>query len=64
MGGISSERSISIETGEQVFKAIKDTFNVSKIIVDKDLKKLIDQLDNENPDFVFNALHGKFGEDG
>lgn len=64
MGGISSERSISIKTGEQVFRAIKDNFNVSKVVVDKDLKKLIDQLDNENPDFVFNALHGKFGEDG
>ena len=64
MGGISSERLISIKTGNQVYAAIKDIYDVKKILVSKNIKKLIDILVNEKPNFIFNALHGRFGESG
>ena len=64
MGGVSSERLISIKTGNQVYAAIKDIYDVKKILVSKNIKKLIDILVNEKPKFIFNALHGRFGEDG
>ena len=64
MGGVSSERLISIKTGNQVYGAIKDIYDVKKILVSKNIKKLIDILVNEKPNFIFNALHGRFGEDG
>lgn len=64
MGGVSSERLISIKTGNQVYAAIKDIYDVKKILVSKNIKKLIDILVNEKPNFIFNALHGRFGEDG
>ena len=64
MGGVSSERLLSIKTGNQVYGAIKDIYDVKKILVSKNIKKLIDILVNEKPNFIFNALHGKGGEDG
>ena len=46
MGGVSSERLISIKTGNQVYGAIKDIYDVKKILVSKNIKKLIDILVN------------------
>ncbi len=64
MGGVSTERLISIKTGNQVFSAIKSHFKTKKIMVNQNIKKLIDQIVLEKPNYIFNALHGKFGEDG
>ena len=63
-GGPSLERAISIETGNQVIKALKENYMVESINVSNNLKELIDQLIEFQPDVVFNALHGSFGEDG
>lgn len=61
LGGISSEREVSLKSGEGVFKNLKrDKYDVEKIIIDK--KE--DALNIGNIDFAFVALHGKFGEDG
>jgi D-alanine-D-alanine ligase len=61
-GGWSAEREISIASGKAVIEALKKLkFNVVPI----DLKKnAVRKLFNLKADFVFIALHGKFGEDG
>ncbi len=62
MGGISSEREISLKTGEAVYNAlIKKGYNAVKIDVQKDF---IFSLKDLNIDIAFITLHGKYGEDG
>ena len=63
-GGPSPERDISIKTGNQVTLALREIYNVESITVSNNIKELIDQLIKFQPDVVFNALHGIFGEDG
>ena len=61
-GGISKERLISLDTGRQVAKELlKNDYNV-KIIEPN--HRLIDVINSYKPKVIFNALHGKFGEDG
>jgi len=65
MGGISSEREISISSGRGVEQALKKLgYTTKAIVVGADLSKLIADLKRFKPDVVFNALHGKGGEDG
>ena len=62
MGGISTEREVSLRSGNAVAKALTEAgFNVSCIDV-KDEK--IEELDHMEIDVAFIALHGYFGEDG
>ncbi|MFH1380623.1 MAG: D-alanine--D-alanine ligase [Candidatus Omnitrophota bacterium] len=61
-GGFSSEREISLKSGQAVFRALKDAKkNVEFIDLDRDYRSTIRALD---ADVVFIALHGKLGEDG
>ena len=62
MGGISGEREISFLTGKACSKAlVKKGYKV----VNLDAKEnFIQKLKKLKPKIVFNALHGKFGEDG
>ncbi len=63
-GGISAEREVSLSSGEQVMHALREAgFDVVPVLVGADLKAVIDALE-PRPDAVFNALHGRFGEDG
>jgi D-alanine-D-alanine ligase len=63
-GGMSAEREVSLNTGRQVIEALKEAgFEVTPIEVTADLAALIAAL-TPPPDVVFNALHGRFGEDG
>jgi D-alanine-D-alanine ligase len=63
-GGISAEREVSLSSGEQVIIALRAAgFEVTPIEVSEDLSAVIAALDPK-PDAVFNALHGRFGEDG
>ncbi|MGH7067565.1 MAG: D-alanine--D-alanine ligase [Acetobacteraceae bacterium] len=63
-GGISAEREVSLSTGAQVIAALTEAgFAVTPITVGPDLSALIAAL-SPPPDAVFNALHGRFGEDG
>ena len=60
-GGVSKEREISIETAKQVKNTLKKKYKV----IDSDLDKNLEaKLKLFKPDVVFNALHGRFGEDG
>jgi D-alanine-D-alanine ligase len=61
---MSAEREVSIRTGLQVTVALEAAgFEVQPIEVTDDLAGLIAAL-KPAPDVVFNALHGRFGEDG
>ncbi len=63
-GGISAEREVSLATGRQVMTALSQQgFTVAPIEVGEDLAAVLAALDPK-PDAVFNALHGRFGEDG
>ena len=63
-GGISAEREVSISSGRQVVAALQgEGYQVQPFDVTQDLGALIHALDPK-PDVVFNALHGRFGEDG
>jgi D-alanine-D-alanine ligase len=63
-GGISAERAVSISSGRQVVAALQgEGYQVQPFDVTQDLGALIRALDPK-PDVVFNALHGRFGEDG
>jgi D-alanine-D-alanine ligase len=64
-GGVSSEREVSLATGAQVVVALRQAgFEVTAIDVGADLGAVIAALQAARPDAVFNALHGRFGEDG
>ena len=64
MGGISAERDVSLATGVQVVDALRTNgYIVQPVEVGADLAALIAAL-TPAPDAVFNALHGRFGEDG
>jgi D-alanine-D-alanine ligase len=61
-GGISKERSISVKTAKAVLSALKKK-NYKAIICEPD-GNLTNMIKKFKPDVVFNALHGRFGEDG
>ena len=62
MGGLSSEREVSLVSGEECAKAATSLgHDVVKIDVGRDLAL---QLEKIKPDVALNALHGRFGEDG
>lgn len=62
-GGMSSEAEVSMRSGKGCFDALKRLGyeNAELVIVDKDIAQ---NLKNGNYDYAFNALHGKYGEDG
>ncbi len=61
-GGISKERSISLDTGLQVSRELeKNGYKVKISEPNFDLEKNIKKF---KPEVIFNALHGQFGEDG
>ena len=62
MGGWSSERPVSLSTGEECAKALEgEGYRVSRVDVDRNVAQTLAEL---KPDVAFNALHGPFGEDG
>ncbi len=65
MGGISSEREISLLSGAGVVEALRETdMDVVPYTVTDDIADLVNMLTREKPDVIFNALHGQYGEDG
>ena len=63
-GGMSAEREVSLSSGKQVIVALRRAgFDVIPIDVGEDLGAVISAL-TPKPDVVFNALHGRYGEDG
>jgi D-alanine-D-alanine ligase len=68
MGGWSPEREVSMTSGKACAEGLREGgHSVMEYDVTRDLRALIDFLRpaaGGGPDVVFNALHGKFGEDG
>ncbi len=62
MGGRSAEREVSLSTGRECAAALRgEGFEVVELDAGADL---CDRLREISPDVVFNALHGRWGEDG
>jgi D-alanine-D-alanine ligase len=62
MGGLSSERQISLETGQAVHSALAARgYDVHPVFVDRDIDLV---LRHDHIDVAFIALHGRYGEDG
>jgi D-alanine-D-alanine ligase len=62
MGGWSAEREVSLSSGTECAKALEsEGFKVTRVDADRALAKVLSAL---KPDVVFNALHGRWGEDG
>ncbi len=62
MGGWSAEREVSLTSGKAVTKACQELgYQVTAIDVQHDIAAKLTAL---KPDIAFNALHGRFGEDG
>ncbi|MDI9408156.1 MAG: D-alanine--D-alanine ligase [Candidatus Pacebacteria bacterium] len=64
-GGVSAERSVSLNSGAAVAVAARAAgYSVDLYDFDGDLSRLIERIKAQKTEVVFNALHGKFGEDG
>jgi len=62
LGGLSSEREVSLRTGEAVLVALRERgHDAIPIYVDRDVDVALRQ---EKVDVAFIALHGRWGEDG
>ena len=62
LGGESGEREVSLDSGRACIKALKKKgYNVSSF---DPKKKILNLIDKNKTDIIFNALHGKDGEDG
>ena len=62
MGGPGAERAVSLSTGQECATALRQAgYSVVKIDAGPDL---VNELTLVDPDVVFNALHGRWGEDG
>ncbi|HRJ62410.1 MAG TPA: D-alanine--D-alanine ligase [Azospirillaceae bacterium] len=65
MGGWSAEREVSLVSGAAAARALEEEgYQVTVIDVQRDLAGLMAALSDPRPDAVFNALHGRGGEDG
>ena len=62
MGGWTSEREVSLNTGAGCAAALRSVgFTVTEVDVGRDIAAVLARL---KPDVAFNALHGRMGEDG
>ena len=63
-GGWSAERPVSLSSGTECIKALREKgYRVTEIDAGRDLAAQLAAIDPK-PDVVFNALHGRWGEDG
>jgi D-alanine-D-alanine ligase len=62
LGGPSAERDVSLSSGRECAKALRgEGYEVTEVDAGPDLSVRLQQI---APDVVFNALHGRWGEDG
>jgi D-alanine-D-alanine ligase len=62
MGGWSAERPVSLASGKECADRLEQAgYRVTRVDVGRDIAEVLRRL---NPDVVFNALHGPYGEDG
>ena len=62
MGGPSAEREVSLSSGRECAVALRgEGYEVHEVDAGRDLASVLSAL---SPDVCFNALHGRWGEDG
>jgi D-alanine-D-alanine ligase len=62
MGGLSTEREVSLRSGAACAEALEgEGYKVTKVDVGRDVAADLAKI---KPDVCFNALHGRYGEDG
>ncbi|MGB3336460.1 MAG: D-alanine--D-alanine ligase [Devosia sp.] len=62
MGGLSNERPVSLSSGKECADALRRAgYRVTEVDVGYDIAERLREV---APDVAFNALHGRFGEDG
>jgi D-alanine-D-alanine ligase len=62
MGGLSAEREVSLSSGHECALALRAAgYDVVEVDAGRDLAARLAEV---NPDVCFNALHGRWGEDG
>ncbi len=62
MGGWSVEREVSLSSGAACARALEGVgYRVTRVEVGRDVAQVLGKL---KPDVAFNALHGRYGEDG
>ncbi|MBI0534266.1 D-alanine--D-alanine ligase [Roseomonas sp. KE2513] len=65
LGGLSSEREVSLSSGREIAAALREAgYEVTTLDPGPDLGAVVAGIASSRPDAVFNALHGRFGEDG
>lgn len=62
-GGMSSEREVSLRSGQNCYNALKRLGYSNALLIDVD-ENIAEKLVNAKIEVAFNALHGKYGEDG
>jgi D-alanine-D-alanine ligase len=63
LGGVSAEREVSLNSGRFCAEALREE-GYEAVEIDPKTSDLAAQLNRVKPDAVFNALHGRWGEDG
>ena len=62
MGGLSAERKVSLDSGAGCAQALESAgYKVTRIDAGRDLAQRLAEI---RPEVCFNALHGRWGEDG
>lgn len=62
MGGLSAEREVSLVSGRECARALREAgYNVAEVDAGRDLPVRLKEI---SPEICFNALHGRWGEDG
>lgn len=62
MGGLSAEREVSLSSGRGCARALREAgYEVVEVDAGRDLPARLSEI---RPDVCFNALHGRWGEDG
>ena len=62
-GGMSNEREVSLRSGKNVFEALQRLGYINAILIDVD-EEIAENLHDNDVTVAYNALHGKYGEDG
>lgn len=63
MGGPSAEREVSLNTGKAILAALQEK-GYNAVGMDLNPRSFVEQLQKQQIDIVFNAIHGLYGEDG
>lgn len=62
-GGMASEREVSLRSGKNCYEALLRLGFKNTVLIDVN-ENIAEELKNKKIEYAYNALHGKYGEDG